>query len=250
MPILSMKRYVINMRLRNRANKLPQCSAVIVAAGESRRMQGVDKLFINVCGVPVLAHTLKPFQASQLISEIIIVTQEAFFEQVEDICTRFGILKVSETVKGGASRLESVINGVYSTAKSSSLIAIHDGARPCISIEIIEKTIMTASKYNAAAPGIPITSTVKRAYNKIITETIDRENLFEIQTPQIFASELIKAALTNVYRKSINVTDDCSAVELLGASVYITDGSPNNVKLTSPDDIPTLERLLSGGQDS
>jgi len=233
-------------RIRRKSGQSPRCSAVIVAAGESRRMPGVDKLFIDICGAPVLAHTLKPFQESHLISEIIIVTRESLFKQVEDICSRFGITKAAAPVKGGSSRLESVINGVYSTQKTSQLIAIHDGARPCISSEIIEDTIKTAFEYNAAAPGIPITSTVKRAKNGIIIETIDRENLFEIQTPQIFASELIKAALTNVYRKSIEVTDDCAAVELLGASVHITNGSPDNIKLTTPNDIQALERLLCG----
>jgi len=234
------------MRLREKKDKSPGCSAVIAAAGVSKRMGGVDKLLLDINGAPVLVHSLKQFQNSNCISEIIVVSQSMLLKQITELCNQFGITKITAIIPGGSTRLESVLAGVYSTSKTSRFIAVHDGARPCVSEAIIHETVTAAVKYNAAAPGIQITSTVKRANNGVIVETIDRENLFEIQTPQVFASELIKAALTNAYRKSIAITDDCMAVELLGAAVHITKGSPDNIKLTSPDDIPALERILHG----
>jgi len=141
--------------------------------------------------------------------------------------------------------LESVINGVYAASDKARLIAIHDGARPCLDIRILEETINKAALYNAAAPGIAITSTVKKAQDGIISETVDRDSLYEIQTPQIFRSELIKAALISAKRKSIDITDDCMAVEILGAQVYIVEGSRKNIKITKPEDLKLVKSFLN-----
>ena len=230
-------------RKRVRGAKIPFCSVVIAAAGASKRMGGEDKLFFEINGAPVLAHTLSKFQDCGYIEEIIVVTREDCFERVGDICKQFD--KASKIIVGGQSRLASVINGVYEVSKKAKLIAIHDGARPCIDIGIIERTIEAAARHNAAAPAVPVSSTLKRVKRNIVMDTVDRDDLYEIQTPQVFNADLIKAALTNANRKSIDVTDDCKAVEMIGATVHITEGSRRNIKLTTKEDIVLAEATLN-----
>ena len=233
---------------RMRSGKIPSCSAVIAAAGSSRRMGGEDKLFISINGAPVLAHTLAAFQKCRYIDEIIIVTNEKNIERAGEICAQFDISKASKIIIGGDTRLVSVMNGVFAVSGKAKLIVIHDCARPCIEQAVIERTIETAAKYHAAAPATPISSTIKKAENNIIFQTIDREGLFEIQTPQVFAAALIKAALTKAFKKSIDVTDDCMAVELIGATVHITEGARSNIKLTANEDVMIARAILAQKQ--
>lgn len=228
----------------SREGRAPSCSAVIAAAGSSHRMAGEDKLFIEVCGVPVLAHTLAVFQNCELINEIIVVARFDRLGRVGELCKRCGADKVSKIMAGGETRLESVINGVLAVPDDSKFIAIHDGARPCVTTDIINCAIAAATRYHAAAPAVQVGSTVKRAVDGVVIETIDRENLFEIQTPQVFVAEVIKAALTNAKSKAANITDDCMAAELLGVPVYLTDGSRSNVKITTDDDLSLVEAIL------
>ena len=220
------------------------CTAVIAAAGSSERMEGEDKQFIEMLGMPVLAFTLAKFEACALVGEIIIVARQDKLERVRDICAEYGICKASKVVAGGSTRLESVMNGVLAASDKAQFIAIHDGARPCITENVIERAIKAAWAHHAAAPAVPVSSTIKKAKGGVVLETVSREDLFEIQTPQVFAAEIIKAALTNARDKSINVTDDCMAVELMGVPVYITEGSRSNIKLTTRDDIAVAEAIL------
>jgi len=125
------------------------------------------------------------------------------------------------------------------------LIAVHDGARPCVDVDTITRTIKMAKITQAAAPAIPITSTVKRVENTIISETVDREELFEIQTPQVFRLEIIKAALSNVLKKSIDITDDCRAAEIIGVPVHIVEGSRRNIKITTIEDLSIAEAFIN-----
>jgi len=225
--------------------KPPTCTVVIAAAGLSTRCQGEDKLLYAVNIKPVIAYTVEPFEKCRFVKEIIIVTHEDKIGVISNICAQYGFNKVSLVIKGGQTRLDSVINGIFAASKKTDLIAVHDGARPCISNTIIEETIQKAALYNAAAPAIAITSTVKKAVDGIIVETVDRDGLFEIQTPQIFKSELIKAALINARKKSLDITDDCMAVEVLGANVYITEGSCRNIKITEPEDFELIKPFLN-----
>jgi len=245
MPFLS-KLLSLAARLRRTApgKEQPFCSAVVVAAGTSRRMGGKDKLFLEICGAPVLAHTLLAFQNSDHISEIIIVARCDMTGLVSELCERYGISKVKKIVTGGESRQESVLCGVNAASKKASLISIHDGARPCVDGEIIGNAVSVAAKHHAAAAGIPLSSTVKKVKLGIVTETVDREGLYEIQTPQVFASEIIKAALKNAANKAVCITDDCMAVELLGIPIHITEGSRSNIKLTTGEDILIAEGIL------
>ena len=231
-------------KLSNRKRrKVSLCSAVIAAAGSSNRM-GEDKLFIDIHGIPVLAHTLMAFQKSPDVSEIIVVTRPDCVDKVNEICQRFSIGKATNFIFGGATRMLSVLNGVNSASDESDIIAIHDGARPCIELPTIQRTIELARKFHAAAPAIPVTSTLKKVKKDFILETVDRSSLYEVQTPQVFQADLIKAALTNALNKSIEVTDECKAVELIGATVRITEGSRRNIKLTTPEDIVIAKAIL------
>jgi len=230
------------------SKKPPVCSAVIVAAGLSQRCKGEDKLFSLLDNKPLLAFTIEAFEKSDFISEIIIVTRENKLEKISKLCKQNGYDKVAQILIGGETRTQSVINGVFAVSKKAKLIAIHDGARPCIETSLIDSTINAAAKFAAAAPAVKVSPTIKRIEGGVIVETVDRENLYEIQTPQIFREELIKAALTNVTKKSISVTDDCQAVEILGASVHIIEGSHSNIKVTNPIDLCFAETILKRGE--
>ena len=228
------------------SKKPPVCTAVIAAAGLSQRCKGEDKLFYPIGGKPVLAYTIEAFQKCGLINEIIIVARQEQFDSIGEICKKYGFDKVAKIIKGAPTRAESVINGVFAVSGKTKLIAIHDGARPCIDIDTIENTINAAAKYHAAAPATQIIPTIKRVDNGFISETVDREGLYEIQTPQVFRSEIIKAALTNAAKKSVTVTDDCMAAEMIGVRAYIVEGSRCNIKITENGDLQIAESILSG----
>jgi len=224
--------------------KPPFCTAVIAAAGSSGRMCGEDKLFVEIAGKPALAHTLCAFQSTGLVDEIIVVARAEKFEHVGELCRQHGIEKATKVMAGGPTRLESVMSGVLAASKKARIIAIHDGARPCVDSGVIERAISSASQHHAVAPAVPVSSTLKRAENGNVLETVDRDGLFEIQTPQVFTAEVIKAALTNAINKAADVTDDCMAAELIGAKVRITEGSRSNIKLTTSEDIAIAEAIL------
>jgi len=210
-------------------------------------MSGEDKLLAGICGKPVLMHVLDVFQQCKVIDEIIVVTREDLIDRVSGLCSEGSFSKVTRVMAGGSSRLESVLTGTLAASKKMELIAIHDGARPCIDAEVIERAVTAAAKLHAAAPAIKISSTVKKVVDGVIVDTVDRESLYEIQTPQVFDAELIKAALTNAAQKMVEITDDCMAAELIGVPVYITEGSSSNIKITTPEDLTIAEAILCRG---
>ena len=219
------------------------CAAVIVAAGNSTRMQGLDKILTPLNGEPLIVHTIRAFQQCDSIAEIVIVSRDALLSQMSRICQLNGFDKVSMIVPGGASRAESVYRGLDHVS-DAALVAVHDGARPLISTEIIEKTVQKAAAFHAAAPAVPVKDTIKSAENRIVTGTPDRSTLFAVQTPQVFDFDLLRGALKRALEEKLPVTDDCSAVEALGMSVYLTDGSDENIKVTTPVDLLLAEAIL------
>jgi len=223
----------------------PTCSVVIAAAGSSQRCKGEDKLFYNINNKPVLVHTIEVFQNCAFVDEIIVVTRQDNLEKVAGMCHQNKFKKVSKVILGGETRTESVFNGVFAVSKKTKFIAIHDGARACIDSDIIERTLIATAKHHAAAPGIKVVSTLKQTDGDVIIKTVDKADLVEIQTPQIFREEIIKAALTKVIKKSITVTDDCMAVEILGLPVHIVEGSSKNIKITNIDDLQIAKGILS-----
>lgn len=222
----------------------PRCSAVIVAAGSSQRM-GSDKILAPLDGKPVLVRTLSAFQNSALVDEIVIVTRSESIEKIADLCKENGFDKVSKVILGGNTRTESALAGVSEVKPEASLIAIHDGARPLLSLELIERTVYAAREFYAAVPAIKCTDTMKLVDGKgIITGTADRESLVRIQTPQVFSAEIIKGALTHAVTKELALTDDCSAVELMGVKTHVVEGEESNIKLTTPWDMILAEAIL------
>lgn len=224
------------------------CSAVIVAAGASTRM-GSDKILAALQGEPVIVHTLRAFERAPSIGEIILVTREERLVELAQICKDYGISKVSKVVRGGASRTASVYLGAIEVRREAQLIAIHDGARPLVSVQMIERTVAQAGKCGAAAPALPVKDTIKVARDGAVESTPDRETLFAVQTPQVFEASLIKAALKKALDGDELLTDDCSAVERLGMKVVLVEGDEYNIKLTAPADLIIAECLMNGGME-
>lgn len=213
------------------------CSAVIVAAGSARRMEGIDKILTPLGELPVLVHTLYAFQDCPRFDEIIIVTREDLIVEVSRLCKEFQFDKVRKVIVGGQERIHSVRAGIREVRSDAQLIAIHDGARPLVTQEILEETVSAAAKSGAAVPALPVTDTIKLAERGVTQETVDRSKLVAVQTPQIFDAGLIKAALEKAIADGENLTDDCAAVERLGMKVTLTKGSRENIKLTTPFDL-------------
>mgnify|MGYP002626260448 CR=1 FL=1 len=224
--------------------RLPRCSAVIVAAGYSQRM-GSDKLMMELDGVPVLLRTLRAFDASPLVDEIVIVTRMEKIEEVAELCKNGGITKVSQVVTGGKTREESALAGVSNVRSDAKLIAIHDGARPLVTSDVILRTIYAAEEYLAAVPVISSADTLKQVDDKSnIAYTVDREHTLRVQTPQVFQADLVKGALTYAVEHELSLTDDCAAVERMGVKVRAVQGDEDNIKITTPLDIKLAEAIL------
>ena len=178
-----------------------------------------------------------------MIDAIIIPTQNELINEIEDICKANGISKLFAVIPGGATRAESVLNGAKFAGSRFDLIAVHDAARPFISQNVIELTVNAAILYNAAAPAVPVKDTIKTAAGKVVIETLPRETLFAIQTPQIFDADLLSGALKKAVDGNLPITDDCSAVEAIGMRVFLTDGEYFNIKITTPEDLILAEAI-------
>ena len=223
---------------------LQPCGAVIVAAGTASRMGGIDKIMAPLGGEPVILRTIRAFQESEVIREIVIVTRTDLIDPIMELCRDFD--KVQSVVCGGSSRPESVDHGLSALSNKVKLVAIQDGARPLVSWQVIDRTVRAAHSYGAAAPAIPVKDTIKQTQSGFVTDTPDRSTLRAVQTPQVFDKDLLRAALKKAAQNKTPITDDCSAVELLGASVRLVEGEERNIKITTPLDLKIAELLLEG----
>ena len=216
------------------------CAAVIVAAGSATRMNGIDKIMSELGGIPMILRTVRAMAASDKIDEIVVVTREDLIEKVTKICR--GEKKFRKAIPGGSSRAESVMNGIL--AVNTDLVAIHDGARPFVTTQIIDETVKKTSECGAAAPAVPVRDTIKVAQDHKIVCTPDRSTLFAVQTPQIFNRKQIVSALQDAIEHQLPLTDDCSAAEAAGMEVFLTEGSSENIKITTPVDLAFCEAIL------
>ena len=223
-----------------------RCSAVIVAAGSSRRMKGVDKLYVDLGGKPLLARTLQAFDECDLISEIVLVVSADKKGTAARMCSDYPVSKLSSIVTGGATRAESSNLGVRAVSKRSDLIAIHDGARPLVTQQVIKAAVESASASGTGVPARNVSSTLKKVESGVVTAAVDRSGVFEIQTPQVFQADLIRAALKSAEEGGCEITDDSSAAEMAGIPIHITQGSPENIKITTPEDLEFAELILKG----
>ena len=222
--------------------KLKRCGAVIVAAGSASRMGGIDKVMAPLGGEPMIVRTVRAFQDCDAIREIVVVTREDLIRPITSLLSSMD--KVIAVVAGGASRQESVHLGLNTLSKKVQLAAIHDGARPLVSYEVIDRTVRAANTYGAAAPAIPVKDTIKRVQGGVVTDTPDRASLRAVQTPQVFDFDLLRGALKKAKEEEAQVTDDCSAVERMGFCVKIVEGDERNIKVTTPMDLKIAEMLL------
>ena len=221
---------------------LKQCGAVIVAAGTASRMGGIDKVMAELAGEPMIKRTVRTFQECDALSEIVIVTRPELIVPITNLTA--GMEKVTAVVAGGKSRQESVGLGLNALSDKVKLAAIHDGARPLITWQVIDRTVRAANTYGAAAPAIPVKDTIKVVEGRVVKNTPDRSTLFAVQTPQVFDYDLLRGALKKAEQDGAQVTDDCSAVELMGFSVKIVEGDERNIKVTTPMDLKIAEMLL------
>lgn len=224
--------------------KKQKCTAVIVAAGKATRMQGEDKILSVVAGKTVIDRSIEAFENCSLVDEIVLVTRPDLVERFRKACDAMEYKKVRCVTAGGETRVESVIKGLDCVTEKSGLVAIHDGARPLVTDDVIVSAIKKGREYHASAPAIPVKDTIKVANNHMVVTTPDRASMFAVQTPQVFDFDLLRGALQNALNKNLSITDDCSAVEALGMHVYLGEGSEENIKITTPMDLILAEAIL------
>ncbi len=218
-------------------------SAIIVAAGSSRRM-GFNKLMAPLCGEPVLRRTLGVFQKCAAIDEIIVVTSDALRMEIDVWCAS-DLGKITKIIAGGAERHLSVHAGLQALNPACDIVAVHDGARPMISVNQITRCVEAARTQAAVACARPMTETLKRCDSDgLITDSIDRANAWIMETPQVFQRELLVRAYEAVIRDSLLVTDEVSAVQHLGEPVFVVENAEPNPKITFPADILLAERFV------
>ena len=222
-------------------------SAIIVAAGKGTRMgPNVDKLFLEVAGRPVVAHTWQRFNDAPCIDEIVLVVRDGMQSAFAELTQQFKFAKPHHIVIGGIERQDSVWNGIEALSPSAKLVAIQDGARPCTTIELISATLDAANETGAAVAAQIVTDTIKETSDgKLISRNVDRSQLRAVQTPQTFRVNIIRRALAEVRARKLHVTDDTAACELIGQPVRLVTSTTPNPKVTTPADLPYIALLLS-----
>lgn len=214
-------------------------TAIIVAAGTGTRFGGdTPKQFRDLHGKSVLFHTIDRFQNCNSIDSIVLVLAEERLDHGRQFCGEFA--KITAVVPGGPTRAESVKNGLDAVSEDG-IVAIHDGARPLVTLEEIKKTVESAEEFGAACLVMPVADTIKRVSNGKIVGTIPRETLRRAATPQCFRRDLIRKAFESGYE---NVTDECMLVEKMGIQIAIVEGSARNIKLTFEDDLETAAGFI------
>jgi len=219
-------------------------SAVIVAAGSSRRM-GFNKSFATIAGEPVIAHTIRAFERSRSVTEIIIVAREDQHDEIRELARAKSFKKVRSIIAGGEHRQDSVRAGLNRLDVDAKYVAVHDAARPLITPEQIERVFEQCQTHGAAALAEPITDTIKRVdVDFVVAGSVDRHQLYAMQTPQIFERGLIEEAYRAVYAGNVSVTDEVSAVERFGRKVVLVLNEDFNFKITYPRDLGLAEFVL------
>jgi 2-C-methyl-D-erythritol 4-phosphate cytidylyltransferase len=221
-------------------------TAVIPAAGRGERMKSeVHKLFLPLLDRPVLAHTLDVFEACAIIDDIIVVLSDDVIEQcTAEIVDAFGYHKVVKIVPGGERRQDSVYNGLMAIGGECDVVVIHDGARPFVMTELIERSVEFCTDYKAVITAVPPKDTIKRGENGFVFSTLDRSRLWSVQTPQAFQYETILKAHQRAREDLFEGTDDASLVERMGEPVKILEGSYDNFKITTSEDLYLAERIM------
>lgn len=226
---------------------MPATSAIIPASGRGRRIgEAYNKAFIPIAGKPLIVHTLTPFEKCEAVDEIVLVVNELELQHAADVVRECRFSKVNSIVAGGEERQDSVRNGLRKVRPEAEIVAIHDGARPLVTGEIITAAIEAARESGAALAAVPVTDTIKSSLDgRFVTSTLEREKLYAVQTPQTFSRRLIETAYERAYADRYFGTDDASLVERLGEPVAIVRGSYENIKVTTPPDVATAEAIIA-----
>src|SRR5215469_12606742 len=218
--------------------------AILVAAGSGTRM-GADKLFLEVAGKPVVAHTWARFDDAKCIDQIVVVVRAGMEKKFAALAKEYKFKKKFEIVTGGAERQDSVWAGLEAVPPKSAIVAIHDAARPCVNNDLIAATVKYAEETGAAVAAHPVTDTIKEsADGRLIQKTLDRSQLWAMETPQTFRFDVIRRALVAARAKKMKFTDDTAACELIGQPVRLVSSIAPNPKVTMPGDLPIVEALL------
>ncbi len=226
--------------------KRPYVSAVIAAAGSSSRMGGENKLLMEIDNVPVLVHTLRAFCDAPLIDEIVIAARADLVIDYANLAAQYGLEKVSRVIAGGASRLESVYQAIAQVDERCAFVAVHDGARPLVTVEEIVAVCEAAFVHSCAITALPVYDTIKQAVDGRVQSTLSRENLYRAQTPQVADKALLFAALQQGLDQKASWTDESMALEHIGKPPVIVEGSAENIKITTPADVQYAEMVLTG----
>lgn len=222
-------------------------TAIIPAGGRGIRMENaINKQFITIKNKPIIVHSLEKFCDCFLIDEIIAVVPEEWINFVnQEIIKKYQLSKVKKVVAGGSTRQESVFNGLLLIDKNTDLVLIHDAVRPLISADSIDAVIHAGLTNGAAILAVPALDTIKEVESGVVKSTLDRNLLWQVQTPQVFSREIILEAHQKAIQENIIATDDAALVENLGFPVHIVPGSYENIKITTPDDLALAEFFLS-----
>ncbi len=233
------------MKKKEPISKVDFVSVLLMAAGTASRMQGTDKILYALAGKPVLCYSLETLCACPWVDAVVIVTREDLILPIADLCKAYGFVKVTSICTGGSSRMESVQKGLRELSPRTTLLAIHDGARPFLPPRVLEEVLELGWHTGAAAPALPLRDTIKavaEADHSAISHTVPRELLRAVQTPQVFSCLLYRMAMDKAQQDGkTDFTDDCSLVEYMGQRVSLTQGSEMNRKITTPEDLDFAE---------
>jgi 2-C-methyl-D-erythritol 4-phosphate cytidylyltransferase len=220
--------------------------AIVAAAGQGTRMgTGRAKQFLELAGVPVIIHTLRKFEESAEIQQVVVVLPPQDAAGFLELAGKYGLKKLARVVPGGATRAQSVWRGLQSLRPTTDIVAVHDGVRPFVTQAEIDETVRAARENGAAILVSSVTDTIKQVENGHVSATIDRLTLRRALTPQCFRYELLRRAFENAGSLDNSITDESFLVEKLGEPVVLVEGSAKNIKLTQPEDLITGERLLT-----
>ena len=219
-------------------------SAIIVCGGSSSRMNGVNKLLLPLGNTNVAGRSMLAFEQCPEVGDIVVVCRERDRKELENTAEKLGIAKLRGFAEGGGTRQESVFSGLKKIRPETSLIAVHDGARPLVKPEQIVRTARDAEVFGAAVLGVPVKDTIKVVNDGLITDTPYRPSLYITQTPQIFKRRIYFEAVDFALEHGLDFTDDCQLAEAIGVKVCMTEGGYENIKITTPEDIKIANLLL------